>query len=92
MFGDQPQAASRPIIPGIYFMRTLFDSTFSSAVIHRPNRTTSTPVDDFSPYAAEFDDAFRSCLDQIFNPDIPFTQTTHLDTCRYCPFSTLCGR
>ncbi len=28
--------------------------------------------------------------DELFNPDVPFTQTTATNTCQYCPFHNLC--
>jgi hypothetical protein len=31
-------------------------------------------------------------LNEIFNVDIPFVQTTNLETCKYCPFKKICQR
>ena len=34
----------------------------------------------------------RQLILDIFNQDIPFTQTTRLTTCENCDFRHLCGR
>jgi len=31
-------------------------------------------------------------LEDIFNPEIPFTQTEIVEKCTYCNFKTLCKR
>ncbi|NQX41770.1 Exodeoxyribonuclease V, gamma subunit [Pedobacter steynii] len=31
-------------------------------------------------------------LEELFNPDVPFTHTTVADNCMYCPYLTLCGK
>lgn len=41
---------------------------------------------------ADFMPRFRSLVSSIFNPAIPFTQTPHLDHCKYCQFKNICQR
>lgn len=41
---------------------------------------------------AKFIVLLRSKLEELFNPDLPFTHTTVMDNCTYCPYKTLCGR
>ncbi len=46
--------------------------------------------------AGRLDHAFLEKLEQliaeIFNPDVPFTQTEDIKACEYCDFRLLCGR
>lgn len=39
-----------------------------------------------------FEDILREILKEIYNPEIPFTQTDSLDNCLYCSFRSICGR
>ncbi len=39
-----------------------------------------------------FEGVLREILDEIFDPDIPFSQTDDPDTCRTCPYSPICIR
>jgi len=92
MYSRQPDNASLPLQPAIYYLRTLFSPAFSPAVYFHPDRNTTTPVDRFAPFAADFEAALRNCLDEIFRPDAPFIQTSIDKACTYCSFNNLCGR
>ena len=41
---------------------------------------------------AEFEGYLVSLLSDIFNPEIPFTQTEDKTVCGFCPYLNLCGR
>ncbi|MDR1919167.1 MAG: PD-(D/E)XK nuclease family protein [Tannerellaceae bacterium] len=91
MYGRLPESWSKPIRPGIYYMRTLFSDAFDSGVYHRVERGKTAWVDDFSAYASAFEDGLRGCLDEIFDPETPFVQTPTGKACAYCPFVQVCG-
>jgi CRISPR/Cas system-associated exonuclease Cas4 (RecB family) len=40
----------------------------------------------------EFEDGLTHLLEELFNPEIPFNQTTDLDHCKNCPYQTICYR
>ncbi len=46
----------------------------------------------FSPVRDEFTRGFKTILEDLFNPDIPFVQTEDEQACRYCPFTGICSR
>lgn len=83
---------NKHIRPGIYYMRTLFSETFDSGVYNRIERGKNEYVRDFEEYTSDFESALRICLDEIFNPDVPFTQTENEKICAYCPFKDICGK
>lgn len=39
-----------------------------------------------------FEEGFIRLLEEIFNPDIPFTQTTNIENCSYCDYVNICHR
>ena len=92
MMYQKEQESNVAIQPNIYYMRTLFNDTFDAGTYHRIERGKKEIVADYNEYAAEFEDALRSCLSNIFDPDTPFTQTTTGKACTYCPFTNLCGK
>lgn len=49
-------------------------------------------VTDISVHADRFIELFKETVDDIINPDIPFTPTDDRNRCRSCPYATLCGR
>lgn len=80
------------IQPVIYYLRTLFNDTFDPAVYHRIERGKSDAITDFTDYMDEFESGLRGCLDQIFSPEQPFTQTPTGKACVYCAFKSICGK
>lgn len=77
--------------PGIYYLRNLFDPKFDPGVIHR-TKGNSTNINDFSSYREEFTTHFNECLDEIFDPQVPFTQTPTGEACKWCIFTNICKK
>jgi CRISPR/Cas system-associated exonuclease Cas4 (RecB family) len=92
MYGQLPEAGDRRIQPGIYYMRALFSPSFDSSVRRRVDRMQTEPVDDFRQYAEEYENTFRSTMDEIFGAETPFIQTPTGKACSYCTFREICGR
>lgn len=47
---------------------------------------------DFSIYEGKFREKLQELLEEIFHPDIPFTQTDVEDKCTYCDFKAMCRK
>ncbi len=92
MYAQFTENKGKTIQPGIYYVRSLFSDPFDPSVYHRIERGKSEKVEDFSGYAQAFEEGLRGCLDEIFNPEIPFTQTPTGKACSYCPFKGICGK
>ena len=92
MYAHLTENKGKTIQPGIYCVRSLFSDPFDPSVYHRIERGKSEKVEDFSGYAQAFEEGLRGCLDEIFNPEIPFTQTPTGKACSYCPFKGICGK
>lgn len=80
------QDSDKTISPAIYYLRSLFKNF--NPVISYGNQ----PVTDISVYMEEFTDRFNACLTDIFNPEIPFSQTLNEKNCEWCAFKDVCGR
>ena len=90
MMQQLPQAPPKGgIQPTLYYVRDFFTNDFDPVISYGKEKA---PVIDFSVYQDEFEDCMRYCLDQMFDPSIPFTQAIHTKYCAYCPFAGICGR
>lgn len=50
-------------------------------------------VDDFAnQYADEFKQGLQNIIEDIFNPEKPFTCTTNTKVCEYCKLGQICGK
>jgi len=82
-------AEGKPIKPSIYYIRDLFKDNFESEL---NNKETNIKVTDFQEYEFEFKKYLTNCLEEIFNPEIPFVQTENVKLCQYCPYIGVCNR
>ncbi|MDR3127663.1 MAG: PD-(D/E)XK nuclease family protein [Tannerellaceae bacterium] len=86
-----PPSLSEPLYTSVYFMRKLFTAPFSSGLRLRSGRQTTEPLGAFQPWQASFEEGLRGCLEEIFDPGLPFQATSDGSRCRYCPFCSVCG-
>lgn len=92
MYQQLPEYTGMPIQPAIYYLRTLFKRSFDPVVEQKKGREKADKVNSFQDFASDFEGKLRQCLDEIFNLDIPFTQTETGKACAYCSFRGLCGK
>lgn len=92
MYQQLPEYTGMPIQPAIYYLRTLFQRSFNPVVEQKKGRGKADKVNTFQEFVADFEGKLRQCLDEIFNLDIPFTQTETGKACAYCSFRGLCGK
>ncbi|MDR1716365.1 MAG: PD-(D/E)XK nuclease family protein [Prevotella sp.] len=77
--------------PGIYYLRNLFDTKFDPDVISKSDRGDGR-ITDFAEYRAEFTEYFDACLEEIFDPQVPFSQTPTVEACKWCIFTNICKK
>ncbi len=82
-------AEGKPITPGIFYIRDLFKDDFNTELF---NKELNEKVSDFASYETVFKAHLTDCLEEIFNPEIPFGQTENLKLCQYCPYIGVCNR
>jgi CRISPR/Cas system-associated exonuclease Cas4 (RecB family) len=73
------------VLPGIYNVRKIFDDDFDYKIL-----IDKEPVTDLSALENEFVMLLESLLSKIFNPAIPFEQTSDKKKCNYCDYRELC--
>ena len=75
-----------PVSPAIYYLRNIFTE-------HNPTITfAGEPITDISIYLTEFTAKLNDFLQEIFDKNIPFTQTKNEKNCEWCAFKDVCRR
>ncbi len=82
----EERGAAQPLQPAIYTIRKLFEQ-FDSFVKYNRN-----PLLDYAQVEDSFNQNLTACLEQIFNINDAFKQTTNEEHCQYCDFKVLCRR
>ena len=73
----------------IAFLRSFSEGSKSSVTDLKYDKE---PLTDFNLVEKEFDLYLTRCLEDIFDLDKPFSQTTVESHCKYCDFKQLCKR
>jgi ATP-dependent helicase/DNAse subunit B len=81
--------AGKTMTPGIIYLRDTHKENFSTEIF---NKLTKEKVVDFGDYEDEFVQGLTACLESIFDPKIPFSQTESNKPCEYCQYKTICNR
>ncbi|MDR0371880.1 MAG: PD-(D/E)XK nuclease family protein [Prevotellaceae bacterium] len=83
------KAGTKTIVPEIYYIREIYKSDFDTRL---KCTDLGSFVADFSEYENEFTALLGNCLEEIFDPDIPFVQSDSTKPCAYCSFVGVCKR
>jgi hypothetical protein len=83
---------AKVITPGIYYTKNVFYDQFTTELCMKEDRNSKLIIENYYDYETEFHPRLTECIEEIFNPDVPFIQTDILDACIYCDFKTICKR
>lgn len=75
------------IMPVLINRMNLFDQDFEYGL-----RMNKDILHDATHILPEFETHLRALLNDLFDPAIPFTQTTQHESCKYCPYKAICSR
>jgi ATP-dependent helicase/DNAse subunit B len=77
------------IYPGIYSLRGIFNENYNPSFCLKG--AINAPL-EFVTVSDQFEAQFIELLEEIFNVDSPFTQTTNPENCKYCPYRQICRK
>jgi CRISPR/Cas system-associated exonuclease Cas4 (RecB family) len=88
-FMHKNEPALHQIYPTIYPLREIFEPDFNPSV---RSKESGNNVVEFLAISEAFEMRFKNLVEEIFDLNIPFVQTTNLDNCKYCPYKQICRR
>jgi len=83
---DQENPDGKQLVPGLYFLRDIYRNDFDYRLV-----MNKAPV-RYHQVAGPLEEQLKELMQQLFDPDIPFDQTEDWNTCRFCPYNTICRR
>ena len=78
------------VAPALLYIHKAASDTYSSVIEMGAPRQPKIPVVNFALYEDDFREHLQALLNEIFNPQEPFTQTDDTKKCEYCDFHKLC--
>ena len=76
---------SQKVLPALLYVNQLFRDDYSPLL-----PIDGKAVTDIKPIREEFMGHIRKLIEEILNPEVPFTPTPDTKTCTNCPYNTLC--
>ncbi len=74
-----------------YLLRNYNDRT--SGYLHISDEDTEKQlIKDIKPYIDEIENSMKNILEELFDNDLPYTQTEVEDRCKYCEYNQICMR
>lgn len=73
--------------PVLYYTRMMRNLKYNPGLV-----VNKTPVDDYAPYAEEFEQHIRALIEDILDPTKPFVPTQKLQDCEKCGYRAICWR
>jgi len=80
------------VAPSLLYIHRSASENYSPVICLKQPRKQEEPVLDFSIYEEEFREELQRLLEEIFNPDIPFSQTEIEEKCAFCDFKAFCRK
>ncbi|MEG0646862.1 MULTISPECIES: PD-(D/E)XK nuclease family protein [Bacteroides] len=83
---------SLKVAPALLYIHRAASESYSPVVEMGEPRQPKLPVDNFTILETEFRNRLHTLLEEIYNPEEPFTQTENTKACEYCDFKALCRK
>lgn len=83
---------NRLVAPALLYIHRAASENYSPVIQMGEPRKPKEPVDNFAQHEGDFRENLKTLLEDIFNPDVSFTQTEIEDKCAYCDFKALCKK
>ncbi len=77
----------RPVIPSLFYLQEAGKENYSPVIAWEKK-----DISDFKELNPAFEEVFSQKMAELFEQEIPFSQTSVLSKCEYCDFKDLCNR
>jgi CRISPR/Cas system-associated exonuclease Cas4 (RecB family) len=80
------------LVPDLYFVKKLYEESFSTRIEKLNQSKKYEPIQEFKPEETAFLSNLKQILEEMFDPEIPFSQTDNEKICSYCDYNKICHR
>lgn len=91
LYKENHRDLNRLIQPGLFNSKDLFDNQFDTLLTQTINRKNKQVL-NYADFEAEFMEILLHLLTEMFNPEIPFTQTEDEKKCSFCAYKQICKK
>jgi len=89
---DKKMNKDIPIQPGLLFVRNSFNPAFETCIAQKIMKGESVIVNDYRLYKDEIEAGLNQLIADLYDPNVPFTQTENEKICLNCPYNKICRK
>jgi ATP-dependent helicase/DNAse subunit B len=82
----------KPLKPALFNFKEIFKEDFNPYLQLKEPKGKAEEVGNYNEYAQIYETGLKQLLEDLFDPDVPFSQTDNWDKCKYCAYKEICGR
>jgi CRISPR/Cas system-associated exonuclease Cas4 (RecB family) len=87
LYASNERTKRHRIVPGLMNRLNLFDEDFRFGL-----KIGGKYVEDVRPFLPEFEAGLKEMLEEMYDPNVPFTQAKDGAVCKYCSYREVCYR
>ena len=80
------------IAPALLYIHRAANKDYSPIITTGEPRKEKQALTNFAELKADFERQLNAVVQELFEQDLPFDQTSEVDQCAYCDFKSLCGK
>jgi hypothetical protein len=81
------RAEDHKLVSGIFSFRNIGEGLMTDGL-----RFDNNPEESLETFVAQSEVYLQKLISAMLDPDQPFQRTSHIDSCLFCPYTTICGR
>jgi len=86
---EKKNKPDKTIKPGILKVKNIYQPDYD---FHIKDNLNKQFISNFNEYHETYESELKLCIENIFDPKIPFSQTKEINNCKNCSFIELCNR
>ncbi len=75
--------------PSLFFASQMLSKGYSPYIV---DKSCNRQIDKYSDVGESFEEELTRALEELFNPEVAFTQVEDVEACTYCDYKKICRR
>lgn len=83
---------TKALKPALFNFKEIFKDDFNPYLQQKEGRGQAIEINDYRENMDKYEIGLKGLMEELFNPEVPFSQTDDWNKCKYCTYKEICGR
>ena len=75
--------------PSLFFASQMLSKEYSPYIV---DKSRDSEINKYSEVGKSFEEELKQVFEELFDPNVAFTQVEDVDACTYCDYKKICRR